>query len=119
MPIIKCFNDKCTDYDETTLDHCNRPLVRNVAIQQCEAAVVREDHEFTVKAPTLEIRDQRFYVDLLRGRECPSCGHGKNIRQVLCRVCYYSLPTDLRNRLYDKLGDGFEEAVDDALKWLE
>lgn len=57
-------------------------------------------------------------VQSLRGAECPACGKLKRGGHTLCRHCYQALPAKLRQRLYQRLGDGYEQAFDAALRHL-
>jgi hypothetical protein len=47
------------------------------------------------------------------------CGEAKRPKQSFCGACYYSLPRELRNRLYKTLRDGYPEAYDEAKDWLK
>jgi hypothetical protein len=58
------------------------------------------------------------YVDILKSEECAYCDNDKKRGYVFCYKCYWDLPTHLRSYLYLPLGDGFEEAVDDAVEYL-
>ena len=60
----------------------------------------------------------KFYVDVLRSDEC-QCGRGKHPKKALCWTCYKALPRDKQQALYNPLGNGFEEAYEDAVQWLE
>ena len=46
------------------------------------------------------------------------CGAVKGARQTFCRHHYRSLTRPLRRALYDRLGDGYEEAYDAARKFF-
>lgn len=61
--------------------------------------------------------DVHFYLDELLSEEC-YCGEWKKKNYAFCYKCYFKLPADLRKRLYDKIGDGYEEAYDEAIKYL-
>ncbi len=56
-------------------------------------------------------------VSELNGREC-RCGHPKKARQTFCRDCYYRLPRAMRQALYDLVGNGYEEAYEQAAGFL-
>lgn len=62
--------------------------------------------------------DKKFYIDLFESEEC-LCGKGKNPKNAFCGGCYYKLPPDKRGALWRRFGNGFEEAVDDAVSWLQ
>ena len=38
--------------------------------------------------------------------------------QSFCYKCYSSLPNNLKKRLYYPLGNGYEEAYEEAVSWL-
>jgi len=61
--------------------------------------------------------DIRFYLTVLRSNGC-QCGGHKKPRQALCWSCYRQLPTEMRMALYRPVGSGFEEAYEEAVKWL-
>lgn len=61
--------------------------------------------------------DTKFYIDELRSDEC-QCGRTKKPGYSFCYKCYSSLPMDMRNDLYQQMGDGYEEAYDAAVHWL-
>lgn len=46
---------------------------------------------------------------------CPACGGKKKPAQTLCGDCYHALPRHRQQRLYDRLGQGYAEAVHAAL----
>jgi hypothetical protein len=62
---------------------------------------------------------RNYYLKILAGNECPYCDGPKQRGYAFCYDCYFSLPKDLKNGLYRKIGQGFEEAVDEALGWME
>ena len=45
----------------------------------------------------------------LIGTAC-RCGNLKQPKQTFCRKCYYSLPEEMRRALYQRMGEGYEEA---------
>lgn len=49
----------------------------------------------------------------LMSTEC-ECGRVKRERQSFCGTCYRALPKDLQNRLYRRIGQGYEEAHAEA-----
>ncbi len=60
-------------------------------------------------------------IEILRkllGTEC-ECGKSKRSRFSHCRTCFFKLPSDLRKRLYKAMGEGYEEAFADSLKFLK
>lgn len=50
--------------------------------------------------------------------KCPACAKGKKERMTFCSRCYYRLPKDVRQSLYNLVGEGYEEAYDEAMKIL-
>ncbi len=61
--------------------------------------------------------DKRFYILQLKIEEC-MCGEHKKRGLAFCFRCYKSLPTDMKRELYQPVGNGFEEAYDEAVKYL-
>jgi len=53
----------------------------------------------------------------LAGRVC-ACGAEKGVGKSLCLGCYRSLPTDLQQGLYRRMGEGYEQAYEDASRYL-
>jgi hypothetical protein len=49
---------------------------------------------------------------------CPACGQWKKPRQTLCGKDYASIPRRLQKALYNRVGAGYEEAVESAMKEL-
>lgn len=54
----------------------------------------------------------------LRERVCAGCGGKKLPGRSFCGACYHQLPHDLQRHLYYRLGDGYEEAYDEAREFL-
>lgn len=63
--------------------------------------------------------DTRIIVASLRGTVCPSCGGKKGEKKTLCYTDFMALPRLMRNDLWLPLGNGYEEALERALKFLE
>jgi len=61
--------------------------------------------------------DIKFYISELRSDEC-QCGGFKMPGRSFCYKCYTSLPRDMRRDLYQKMWDGYEEAYDAAVHYL-
>jgi hypothetical protein len=51
-------------------------------------------------------------------RECPACGGRKSPNTALCVTCYRALPKEKRAELWNRFGAGFEEAFEQALRFL-
>ena len=47
------------------------------------------------------------------------CGAKKAMQQTFCRAHYSSLPPRMRSALYQRFGDGYEEAYTAARKYFE
>lgn len=62
--------------------------------------------------------DQRDLIRSLKGTVCPSCGSRKKNHQTLCIGCYRLLPGSLKSSLYDRIGEGYEEAFAKAMDHL-
>lgn len=62
-------------------------------------------------------KDFRFYAKELKSEEC-QCGRQKKSRMSFCYSCYKSLPVNIQKRLYYPLGNGYEEAYEEAVQWL-
>lgn len=62
--------------------------------------------------------ETKFYIQELRGEEC-ACGAWKKSGFAFCFACYHALPFDIRDELWNRMGDGYEEAYDIAIKWLK
>jgi len=63
-------------------------------------------------------KDTQFYLKELMSEEC-ACGKPKKPRYSFCYRCYSELPRTLKNRLYDYVGDGYEQAYDESIEYLE
>lgn len=57
-------------------------------------------------------------IQSLTSTVCPACGGAKVSRQTLCRRDYFRLPHAMRKATYDRLGEGYKEAVIGALNFL-
>jgi len=78
--------------------------------------------------------DWKFYADELMSEEC-WCGREKRRHYSFCWRCYRKLPADLQKALYRKIpaclpsavrqawlsgrGEGYEDAYEEAVKYLE
>ncbi len=58
-------------------------------------------------------------VSSLRSVVCPFCGNEKKSGQTLCYRDYKRLTSRMKHALYDRLGDGYEEAVAGAMQTLK
>lgn len=57
----------------------------------------------------MSARDVADLLRELKGTTC-QCGADKKSMQSFCVACYFHLPRELRHRIYDKIGEGYEEA---------
>lgn len=60
----------------------------------------------------------RWYVEELMSEEC-LCGRPKRRHYSFCYRCYSALPGDMQKALYRRIGDGYEEAFEEAVKYLQ
>jgi len=65
----------------------------------------------------MKVSDKKFYWQELQSDEC-LCGRYKKPGRSFCYRCYHELPEDMRRALYQRIGNGYEEALDDAVKYL-
>jgi len=61
--------------------------------------------------------DTKFYLDELKSEEC-QCGAWKREKMTFCYVCFKSLPSHIQKALYKRIGDGYEEAREEAAAFL-
>ncbi len=50
--------------------------------------------------------------------ECAGCKGRKKPHNAFCRECYKQLPQKLRNALWQRFGEGFEQAYVACLSWF-
>lgn len=63
-------------------------------------------------------KDKEFYIKELMSDEC-ACGRPKRPGHSFCYRCYRSLPGHMQHDLFQIVGNGYEEAYEAAVKWLE
>jgi len=63
------------------------------------------------------MNDIKFYIKELKSDEC-QCGSSKKPGRSLCYTCYSSLPKDMQRDLYLSMRDGYEEALNAAVHYL-
>lgn len=61
--------------------------------------------------------DKLFYLNEFRSEQC-QCGLSKQSRRSFCYTCFKRLPEFKQKALFQRFGEGYEEAYDDAVKWL-
>lgn len=54
----------------------------------------------------------------LEGKKC-FCGARKAPMQTFCSSDYFALPKDIRNALYNRIGEGYEQAYAEARKFFK
>jgi hypothetical protein len=69
-------------------------------------------------AEKAEIQYVRLIVQSLRACECPACAGAKKPGMSFCRSCYADLPVNMARALYKRVGQGYEEAFDHAVRKL-
>lgn len=62
-------------------------------------------------------KDMMWYVRELQSGEC-QCGRTKKKGKSFCWGCYDALPGHLQRDLYCTVGNEYEQAYDEAVKWL-
>ena len=69
------------------------------------------------RAMTQVERDRIWYIKEFKSNEC-TCGKTKRPGSSFCYTCFKALPSTYQHALYLKMGDGYEEAYEDAVEWL-
>lgn len=64
--------------------------------------------------PVPQVSDSDLVISL-RSVTCPMCGGVKNAGQTTCRGCYSHLTYPEKQALYRRLGNGYSEAVHEAM----
>lgn len=105
MSVIRCFNRKCPYWSAEEPDRCTHPIRR---LLECPDADVRKD----------ENPAGNHYLKDLRSNEC-QCGRSKKPGRSFCYNCWSDLPGEIQRRLYARMGAGYEEAYDEACRFLE
>ncbi len=65
----------------------------------------------------MKVSDKKFYWQELQSNEC-LCGYYKKPGRSFCYSCYKRLPRHMQVALYQRIGCGYEEALDEAVKCL-
>jgi len=63
------------------------------------------------------LADRTFYFSELKSDGC-MCGRPKQSGRSFCYGCYKKLPPEVQKALYRKIGNGYEQAYDDAHTYL-
>lgn len=64
------------------------------------------------------LMNDRVILESLGCKTC-ICGSRKKPRQTFCYADYKKLPPEKQSALYDGFNDGYQEAVRDAIEYLE
>lgn len=121
--LIKCFNTRCRDFDRGQCNNCSRPLQ---LIQECADGDVRREgaessrlkaESINKKAISQAQKDKLWYIREFRGNEC-TCGKTKRPGSAFCYTCFMKLPYTYRMATYQRMGEGYEEAYENAVQWL-
>lgn len=67
---------------------------------------------------SVEARDRAFYRQSLSSNEC-LCGRPKQPHRSFCYPCYRELSQEMQRNLYRKMGNGYEEAYEAAVEYLQ
>ena len=63
-------------------------------------------------------RDWEWYFKELMSNGC-LCGRTKSKGKSFCFRCYKALPQEMQRGLYLRIGEGYEEEFEAAVKYLE
>ena len=86
-------------------------------LKALQKAVLRERKDVMALSESPRARALREF----ESTNCPveGCGAAKARGQSFCSRCYFSLPKEMRDALYQRFGSGYEEAHEDAREFLE
>jgi hypothetical protein len=68
-------------------------------------------------AREITIAGSRYYIDVLKSNAC-QCEMPKRRGNAFCYDCYKALPWDMQRLLWQRIGQGFEEAYEEAVIYL-
>jgi len=63
-------------------------------------------------------KDLEWYIKELDSEQC-LCERSKARGKSFCYRCYKALPRDMQRDLYRRIGEGYEEAFEAAVRYLE
>jgi hypothetical protein len=66
-------------------------------------------------ATPIQLPDSRALIASLSSDFCPICQGHKQPNQTMCRRDYHRLPAAIKRALYDRIGEGYEQAVERAM----
>ena len=107
MILLKCYNHKCPDYTRAKPDNCGHPFKQ---IRECDNA--------KLSPPRTPAQSISYYHALIRSDTC-HCENEKKEGYSFCYSCYKALPRDMQKDLFQTMGDGYEEAYEAAVNYLE
>lgn len=67
--------------------------------------------------PQTEITDREI-VESFSSQKCMACGKRKGKAMSHCKRCYYLLPPEMRSALYNRFGQGYEQAFRASIEYL-
>jgi hypothetical protein len=67
----------------------------------------------------LSMNRRREILESLGSTTCGACGGPKQPRMSHCSTCYYALPQYMRKALYQRFGEGYEQAYEESLVYLK
>lgn len=102
---FECLNRRCEYWETEREGHCSPGAMYS------EACSIRFIREKTGECPI------PYYIYMKNSEVC-SCGRKKLSGKPFCFKCTVKLPRDIRAHLGCRIGDGFEEAFDSALRAL-
>lgn len=59
------------------------------------------------------------YIEGLLSEKCEGCGGTKKKAKSFCYLCFMVLPGELKQTIYCRIGEGYEEAFDAALEHIQ
>lgn len=92
---------------------------RGRIIHVLEDPPLKEIHKILKSIREKEALEEKliYYAEYLKGRSC-QCGEQKITGRALCTFCDRKIPVWIKQGLYKDLGEGFEQAFEDACRWL-
>jgi hypothetical protein len=64
------------------------------------------------------VSEKRSILEDFLGEVCGHCGGTKRSKMSHCGKCYWRLPKPMRKALYNRFGEGYEQAFAESNKWL-
>lgn len=58
-------------------------------------------------------------LDSLASDKCAACGNRKRRKQSHCSRCYFKLPPEMRQALYNRFDSGYQEAFRASMEFLQ